>query len=199
MFSVDFLINAGPLIAYIAFFLIIFAESGILIGFFLPGDSFLFTLGILASKGDLNIWLLISLGIIGAILGDSVGYMTGRRFGPALFNRPDSKFFKKENIEKAHAFYEKYGKKTIIIARFTPFVRTFAPIVAGIAKMSYPVFLIYNIIGGVLWVSSVTLLGYFLGSKVEHIDLYTIPVILAIIILSVVPSVMHVLKERKKK
>ena len=178
-------------------FLTIFAESGILIGFFLPGDSFLITLGVIASQGKLNIGLLLLLCTVGAILGDSVGYATGRKFGRSIFNKPDSRFFKQENLEKAQAFYEQHGKKTIILARFVPFVRTFAPIVAGAANMHYPTFLLYNIIGGITWVFSMTLFGYFIGHAIPHVDRYLLPIILVIVILSILPGLQH-LKSSKK-
>lgn len=192
-----YILQAGQLLGYVLILLIIFTESGILIGFFLPGDSLLFALGLAASQGYLSIILLIILGSIGAILGDSVGYWFGRRIGPAIFNRPDSRFFKKENMRKAHAFYEQHGVLTIVLARFTPFVRTFAPIVAGIAGMRYRTFLTYNIIGGVGWITSVSLFGYFLGKAVpaDQIDKYFIVIVLGIILLSVIPAVLHLRKK----
>jgi membrane-associated protein len=194
----DYILQAGYTFGYLIIFAIIFAESGLFFGFFLPGDSFLLALGILASKDLLSLPLILIISFVAAVLGDSVGYASGKKFGPSLFNRPDSRFFKKENIEKAQAFYELHGKKTIILARFTPFVRTFAPIVAGMANMHYPTFLFYNVIGGALWVSSMTLLGYFLGSSIGNVDHYTLPVIAVIIVLSLVPTALHILKERSK-
>lgn len=198
MSYIDFILNAGALLGYIIIFLIIFAESGLLIGFIFPGDSLLVSLGIIASQGHLNIWVLVVLMTIAAIMGDSAGYATGRKFGPGLFNKPDSRFFKKEYLEKAQAFYDVHGKKTIVLARFTPFVRTFAPIVAGIAKMPYKTFLFYNIIGGFLWVWSITLLGYFLGSQFKEVEKYILVIIGAIIMVSVLPTISHLLKNRAK-
>lgn len=174
---------------------IVFAESGLFFGFFLPGDSLLFTAGFLASQGFLNIWLLSLFCGIAAILGDSVGYSFGRRVGPRLFTREDSTFFQKKHLERAHAFYERHGGKAIILARFMPIVRTFAPIVAGAAAMSYPRFLTYNVVGGLLWGVGVTWAGYFLGSLVPDVDKYLLPIIALIIVASIAPSVIHVWRE----
>ncbi|MEI6477823.1 MAG: VTT domain-containing protein [bacterium] len=193
------ILQAGYLIGFVLIFAIIFAESGIIIGFFLPGDSFLFTLGLLASQGRLDILLLLVVASAAAILGDSVGYATGRRFGPALFNRPNSHLFKKENLEKAHEFYEQYGKKTIVLARFVPFVRCFAPIIAGIAEMPYKTFLFYNVIGGLLWVFSISLAGYTLGSAVPNIDHYILPIVGLIIVASLLPTLGHLGNQKRKK
>jgi membrane-associated protein len=184
----DFLKSSGIWMAYAVYFLILFAESGILIGFFLPGDSLLITLGVLASQGYFNIWLLLILGSIGAIAGDQVGYAFGRKVGPALFNRTDSKFFKQSNLKRAHQFYEKYGARTIVLARFVPFARTFAPILAGMSKMNYQTFVFYNVFGGIGWVVSVTLLGYFLGRVFPQIDHYILYIVVGIIVLSAIPA-----------
>jgi membrane-associated protein len=192
----DYILNAGVYASFFFIFLIIFAESGLLIGFFLPGDSFLFTLGLFASQGKLDIFVLLVVATVAAITGDSLGYATGRRFGPGLFNRPDSKIFKKENLHRAHGFYEKYGKKTIVLARFVPFVRSFAPIIAGIANMKYSTFLLYNVVGGALWVFSLTLLGYTLGSVIPNIDHYILPVIGLIVLASVLPAALHLRKQK---
>jgi membrane-associated protein len=183
-------------VGYLGVWGIVFAESGLLIGFFLPGDSLLFTAGFLASQGFFNVWLLVVVAAICAISGDSVGYMTGHRFGRRLFSREDSRFFHKDHLIKAQKFYDLHGGKAIILARFMPIVRTFAPITAGIGKMHYPSFLTYNVVGGILWTFGLTLLGYFLGSVIPDVDKYLIPIVLAIIVLSVLPSVIHIWQER---
>lgn len=176
---------------------IVFAESGLLVGFFLPGDSLLFTAGFLASQGLLNIWLLIGGSFICAVLGDNVGYSTGHRFGRRLFRKEDSWLFHKKHLVTAQKFYEKYGKKTIILARFMPVVRTFAPIVAGVGSMDYRTFLTYNLIGGFLWTFGITLLGYFLGRVIPDVDKYLLPIILVIIVASIAPSILHLYQENK--
>lgn len=178
---------------------VVFAESGLLIGFFLPGDSLLFTAGILASQGYFPIIPLTALIVAAAIAGDSVGYSFGRRVGRRLFAREESRFFHRRNLERAEAFYERHGKLTIILARFMPVVRTFAPIVAGIGNMRYRTFLTYNIIGGVLWGMGLTLLGYFLGASIPDIDRYLIPVLAVIIIVSIIPPLLHWRKEKGKR
>ena len=184
---------------YIGIFGIVFAESGLFVGFFLPGDSLLFTAGFLASQGFINLWLTIALVFVGAVLGDSVGYSFGRKVGPKIFKKEDSKIFHKYNLKKAEAFYEEHGPKTIILARFIPIIRTFAPIVAGIGQMHYRKFLAYNVIGGFLWAFGVTLAGYFLGKTIPGIDKYLLPIILGIIVISVIPPAIHILKSRRKK
>lgn len=185
--------------------LVIFAESGLLIGFFLPGDSLLFTAGFLVYSGflDINIHFLVAILFLAAVIGDSVGYSIGRKFGPSLFKRPDSLLFRQENIQKAQHFYEKHGGKTVIIARFIPIVRTFAPVVAGVAKMDYKRFLSFNLIGGLLWAAGVTYLGYFVGREFKRlgidIDTVLLPIILVIILLSVLPPAIHILKDKKQR
>lgn len=154
---------------------IVFAESGLFVGFFLPGDSLLFTAGLLASQGHFNIVLLWAGCMAGAILGDSVGYAFGRKVGPRIFTREDSFFFHKRHIERTQAFYAKYGKKTIVLARFVPIVRTFAPILAGVGQMEYRTFLVYNIAGGIGWSTVMIFLGFGLGSAVPGIDQYLLP------------------------
>ncbi len=171
---------------------IIFAESGLFFGFFFPGDSLLFTAGLLASQGYLNIWLLVAGCWLAAVLGDSVGYGFGRRVGLPLFSRPDSRLFKQSYLLKTQNFYATYGKKTIILARFVPIVRTFAPILAGVALMRYRDFFIYNLIGGALWAVGITLLGYGLGSVVPGIENYLTYIIIAIVVLSFVPVVYNI-------
>lgn len=184
---------------------VVFAESGLLIGFFLPGDSLLFATGFLIQAGILpaNIHLAVLVIFIAAVLGDSVGYTFGRKIGPKIFNRKDARLFKQEYIQRAQGFYEKHGGKTIIIARFIPIVRTFAPVVAGAGKMEYRRFLTFNVIGGLLWAAGVTYAGYFLGSVFEHagieIDHVIIPIILVIILISVLPPAIHILKDKKNR
>lgn len=174
---------------------IVFAESGLLIGLFLPGDSLLFTAGFLASQGFLNIWLLAIGSFIAAVIGDSVGYSFGHKLGKRLFQRENSLVFHKDNLLKAKAFYEKHGGKTIILARFMPIIRTFAPIVAGMGDMHYETFLIFNVIGGLLWAMGLSFAGFTLGSVIPDVDKYLLPIIAAIVVLSVLPSAIHVLKE----
>lgn len=184
---------------------IIFAESGLLIGFFLPGDSLLFTAGFLMYTGVLgfNINLAVLILFVAAVLGDSVGYTFGRRLGHRIFNRPDAKLFKQEYIQRAQEFYEKYGAKTIVLARFIPIVRTFAPIVAGAGKMPYRRFISFNLIGAFLWTAGVTYSGYFLGKWFEamgwQIDQVLLPVVAIIIIISVLPPIIHILRDKKNR
>ncbi len=178
-------------------FAIVFAESGLLFGFFLPGDSLLFTAGLLASQGFSNIILLMVGCTVAAIAGDQVGYLIGRRAGPALFRRPDSRFFHQKNVDRARAYFEEHGSKTIILARFVPVVRTFAPVVAGVGEMNYRRFVTFNVIGGMLWGAGVTLLGYLLGSTITDVDRYLLPIIGLIIAVSFVPVMREVWKSRK--
>lgn len=201
-----FATTAGPWAAILIVALIIFSESGLLIGFFLPGDSILFTVGFLIQGGThlpFNIFLAILIFFIAAALGDTVGYTFGSRVGRKIFTRPNSLLFKQENISRAEAFYEKHGGKTIIIARFIPIVRTFVPIVAGIGTMHYKTFLSYNVIGAFLWTAGITLLGFFAGAwfKSIGIDIDTIilPIVAAIIILSILPPLIHIFKDKKQR
>ncbi|MBP6671707.1 MAG: VTT domain-containing protein, partial [Bacteroidetes bacterium] len=174
---------------YVGLFIIVFAETGLLIGFFLPGDSLLFTAGLFAAQGLFNIYELVILLMIAAIVGDAVGYYIGNKSGHALYAREDSRFFKKKHLLATKEFYDKYGVFTIVAARWMPFARTFAPVVAGIAEMPYSTFLTYNVIGGTTWVLSMTLAGYFLGtafpSIVKHLEL----VIIGIVFLSILPGI----------
>jgi membrane-associated protein len=188
-------------IGLVGVYAVVFAESGLLVGFFLPGDSLLFTAGFLASPGiDLfNIWYLVLGTWFFAVLGDNVGYEFGKRVGRKLFKREKSLFFNPKNLLKAQEFYEKHGGKAITLARFMPIVRTFAPIVAGIGHMDHRKFTFYNFFGGTIWVWSMTFLGYFLGSLIPDVDKYIIPIVLVIIILSILPPVIHVYKENKKE
>lgn len=200
--------TAGPLAALLIVLAIIFAENGLLIGFFFPGDSVLFTLGFLIQgtntiKLDLNIHFVVFLLFVAATLGTSVGYIFGRKIGPRLFNRPNSLLFKQENVQKAQDFYDKYGGKTIIIARFVPVVRTFVPLIAGVAKMKYRTFMTFNIIGGLLWTAGITYLGYFLGGVLRgfgiDVDTILLPIIAIILLASVAPALYHLLKDKRQR
>ena len=171
--------------------LIIFAESGLLIGFFFPGDSLLFTAGLLASQGLLNIWWLALGSIAAAVLGDNAGYWFGKKVGPKIFTREDSIFFHKNHLRRAAEFFNQHGKKAIILARFMPVIRTFTPILAGVGKMEYKTFFTYNLIGGLIWAGGVTWLGYLLGATVPGIDHYLWPIILIIIFTSFLPAIKH--------
>jgi len=202
---VHFFLTAGPIAAVIVVAIIIFAESGLLIGFFLPGDSILFTLGFLMQSmgGGLNINVIVFILFLAAVLGDNIGYLTGSKIGPHLFNRPNSLLFRQDNIQKAQAFYDEHGKKTIIIARFIPIVRTFVPIIAGVGKMEYKTFMIFNMIGGAAWTASVAYLGYFLGAWLTkmgiQIDTVLLPIVLLILFISVAPALYHLLKDKKQR
>ena len=191
----------GIYFVYFILFAIVFAESGLLIGFFLPGDSLLFTAGFLASQNFLgmDITILLIGFFIAAVTGDSVGYAFGKRVGPKLFTKEDSFWFHKKNLAKAQHFYEEHGKKTIVIARFLPVVRTFAPIVAGIGNMDYKTFVAFNVIGGILWAIGLTVAGYFLGSLIPNIDHYLLPIIVGIIFLSIAPTAWHILKDEEQR
>jgi membrane-associated protein len=179
--------------------LIVFAESGLLIGFFLPGDSLLFTAGLLITSEQLDfpLWAAIVLICVAAILGDQAGYMFGKKVGPSLFNRPDSRLFKQENVTKAHEFFEKYGPKSLVLARFVPIVRTFTPIIAGVSGMRYRSFLIFNVVGGILWGAGVTLLGSWLGG-IDFVKKNIEAILILIVLLSVVPIIIEFLKARSQ-
>lgn len=196
-FGID-LVSLIKAIGYVGVFGIVFAETGLFLGFFLPGDSLLFVAGFLASQGFFSISLLL-LGIfVAGVIGNLFGYEFGRRVGPKIFSREDSWLFKKAHVLKAQAFYEKHGPKTILLARFMPIVRTFAPIVAGVADMRFRTFLIYNLIGAFLWTLGLVLLGYTLGSVID-VDRYLLPIIVLIIVLSFLPAIVAYLKEKFKK
>lgn len=186
-------------IGLIGIFLVIFTETGLLVGFFLPGDSILFTAGIFASQGFLNIYVLLIGCIVAAILGDSLGYFIGKKYGRKVFNKEESFFFKRAYLLQTEQFYKKHGKYTITIARFVPIVRTFAPVVGGVGNMRYRSFLFYNILGGILWVTSVLFLGYFLGGLIPGIEGYLIPIVLLIIVFSFIPIIIKILRNRLKK
>jgi membrane-associated protein len=194
--SLEELIRWG---GYAVLVTIVFAETGLLIGFFLPGDSLLVIAGVAAANGFLDITTLIILLCVAAIAGNAVGYWFGYKVGPRLYARPDSRFFKKAHLLKAQAFYETHGGKAIVLARFIPIVRTFATIVAGAAKMDYRRFMFYNVTGGIGWVVSCCLLGYFLGKRIpaDAMSRYLHVIVAAIIVLSVLPPVLHVLKGRR--
>ncbi len=177
---------------------IVFAETGLMIGFFLPGDSLLVTAGIFAAAGHLNVYWLLVLVSLCAVVGDQLGYYIGQKTGPALFNKEDSLLFKRSHVWRAQMFYEKYGAKTIVIARFVPVVRTFAPIVAGVGKMNYRRFVTYNVTGGILWVVSMILTGYVVGSTVPNINKHIHKVIVVVILLSILPAIIEFIRERRR-
>lgn len=183
-------------VSYVGLFLMVFAESGLFFGFFLPGDSLLFTAGFLASQGLLNIWVLVPLLVVGAIGGDSAGYWMGHKLGHWLIKQRESFFFQKKHLVQAQEFYHKHGGKTLILARFIPAVRTFAPIVAGMAKMEYGRFLSFNVIGGLGWAMGMTLAGYWLGSLIPGVDKYLLPIVGGIILVSVLPGLVYLRKSK---
>ncbi|MGI8735230.1 MAG: DedA family protein [Pyrinomonadaceae bacterium] len=201
---IETLLAKGGLFVYFGLVFIVFAETGLAVGFFLPGDSLLVVAGLFAATGKLNLAILVVSLFVAAVVGDAVGYYTGSRLGPRLFSRKKSLLFRPSHLQKAHSFYEKYGGKTIVIARFVPIVRTFAPIVAGAAGMPYRRFVLFNVMGGFLWVSSMLLGGYFLGSILkskfgidldEHIEW----VVIVVVMLSLIPPFVEYLKSRRKK
>jgi membrane-associated protein len=178
--------------------LVIFAESGLLVGFFLPGDSFLFSAGLVAGVYDRpHIVPLVLFAFVAAVVGDQVGYQIGKRTGPRLFQREDSRFFKQEYVRRAHDFFERHGAKAIVLARFVPIVRTFTPVLAGVGNMKYRVFLTYNVIGGALWAFLATLLGWGLGSRYPRLENYLTPIAVVIVLLSVAPMLYEVRKHRR--
>lgn len=189
-------------VGYVALFAIIFSETGLMVGFFLPGDSLLVTAGLFAATTDkLDIFILIPLLIVAAVSGNTTGYAIGRKAGPPLFNKPQSRFFRRDHLLKTKAFYEKYGGLTLIIAQFMPFARTFAAVVAGVAEMPYRRFATFNITGAVLWITSMTLIGYFLGRTIPGIEKHIEYVIAAVVFISILPMVIkyaqHKLKQRR--
>lgn len=192
MLLMDKLILGG---GYLAIGLTIFAESGLLIGFFLPGDTLLFGAGILAAQGVFSLPALIATIVVAAIVGDNVGFSIGRRFGPNLYKRPDGAIFKKEYLIRASDFYKKHGGKTIIIARFVPIVRTFAPVVAGISDMPRQSFITYNIVGGILWGATLPLVGYYAGIKMPWLEHYIEPLILCVVLITVLPALAHLIRQ----
>lgn len=199
------LIDFITFVGVIGVALVVFAESGLLIGFFLPGDSLLFTAGFLTHQGilDINIHLFVAILFVAAAAGDSVGYAFGNKVGRKIFKKEDSLLFKKENLYRAEAFYEKHGSKTIVIARFIPIIRTFAPIIAGVGKMHYRTFLTFNLIGAFLWAVGLTYIGYYAGAWFESrgidIDHYLLPIIAVIILISILPPIVHILKDKQQR
>lgn len=183
---------------YVLFCGIVFAETGLLTGFFLPGDSFLFTIGVVLGAAHLNIYVAIPLLMAAAILGDSTGYWLGRHTGPRIFSRPNSRLFRREHLERSRVFYEKHGGKTIIYAKFIPIIRTFAPFVAGVSQMSYPRFVAFSVAGAVLWIFSITMLGYTLGS-VPIVRRHFEKVIIGIIVVSLVPVLLEAWKAHRRR
>jgi membrane-associated protein len=201
---IETLLAKGGIFVYVGLVFIVFAETGLAVGFFLPGDSLLVVAGLFAATGKLNLAILLSTLSVAAAAGDAVGYYTGARIGPRIFTRQKSLLFRPSHLQKARAFYEKYGGKTIVIARFVPIVRTFAPIVAGAAKMPYRKFVVFNVTGGFLWVFSMILTGYFLGNILksrfgidldEHIEW----VVVVVVMLSLMPPFIEYLKNRREK
>lgn len=180
-------------VGYLGVFTIVFIESGLLVGFFFPGDSLLFTAGFLASQGFLDIKVLILGCFMAAVAGDSAGYYIGHRWGRKLFTKEDSFWFHKKHLERAQLFYDKHGGKTIILARFMPVVRTFAPVVAGIGAMRYRKFVFFNLFGAVFWAIGVTLAGFYLGQVIPNVDKYLLPIVGLIVIASILPGLHHAL------
>lgn len=189
-------------VGYVGLIFIIFAESGLFFGFFFPGDSLLLTAGLLASRGLLDIRILVPTLFVAAVLGDNVGYWFGAKTGPRIFTRPNSLLFRRENLLKAHAFYEKHGGKTITLARWVPVIRTFAPIVAGAASMSYRRFVIFNVIGALAWAVGMTMLGYALGvwfGTIEGVDKYFTLLVLAFFFIPGLPTLIHVWRDNRER
>lgn len=196
MFNIDQIISGGGVLLVAA---IIFAESGLLIGFFLPGDTLLFGAGLAASQNRFSLaWLIIAT-TIAAVIGDNVGYSIGRRAGPRIFKRQDGILFRQEYLEQSEKFYEKHGGKTIILARFTPIVRTFAPVVAGAGKMTRQKFMAFNIVGAFLWCGGMSALGYFIGGRIPNLDHYIEKVIIGVMLLSIGLALVHILKDPKTR
>ena len=187
-------------VGYLGLFAIVFAETGLLVGFFLPGDSLLFTAGFLASQGHFNIAIIVLGCFVAAVVGDSVGYSIGQRFGPQLFTKPESKYFKPDHLRKSEAFFAEHGGKSVILARFIPIVRTFTPVVAGMSSLRYSAFVVYNVVGALLWAVGVPLSGYFLGQLVpaEQAEKVMIAVVLLILVVSIVPAALKIWKEARR-
>ena len=189
---------------YLGLWFVIFAETGLAVGFFLPGDSLLVVSGLFAAAQKLNVWLVMLAFFLGSVIGDSSGYWTGRMMGKTLFNRESSRIFKPSRVEKAHAFFEKYGVKTVILARFVPIVRTFAPLVVGVAEMPYSRFLPFSIVGGLLWISTMVLAGYFLGGVIERalnikLEDHIEKVVIVVVALSLLPPLIEVIRHKYGK
>lgn len=195
-YSLDTVIRWGGYVLLVA---IVFTETGLLVGFFLPGDSLLITAGLVAAAGGLNIWWLNVLLAVAAIAGDNVGYAIGARIGPRLFTREKSLLFNPDHVRRTRDFYARHGAKTIVIARFVPIIRTFAPVVAGVGQMAYRRFVVYNIAGGIGWVASMTWAGYLLGQAIPNIADHIHVVVIIVVILSVIPIVIEIVKERRRR
>jgi membrane-associated protein len=203
-FLIEMLLDKLGIYVYFGLFFIVFAETGLAVGFFLPGDSLLVVSGLFAAAGKLNIALVLIAFFLGSVIGDSTGYWTGRAMGKTIFNREDSFIFKPSRVEKARQFSEKYGAKTIILARFVPIVRTFAPIVIGATEMPYARFLTFSILGGALWIFSMVLLGYFVGGLIEtafgiRLEDHIEKVVIVVVVLSILPPIIEFLKSRSGK
>jgi len=194
MFDVTHLIQTGGLLLIAA---VIFAESGMMVGFFFPGDTLLFSAGILAASGKLSIFWTIVVIAVAAILGDNTGYQIGRSLGKRLFHKKDSIVFRKEYIDRAEAFYEKYGSKTMLLAHFVPVVRSFAPVTAGAGNMNRKLFIIFDAIGDIAWTLLITLLGYYVGSRIPHVEKYIEPVLIGVVLVFLAPTLYHVFKDPK--
>lgn len=194
MFDVTHIVQTGGLPML---FLIIFAESGMMVGFFFPGDTLLFSAGILAAAGVLPIWVTVAVIAGAAILGDNTGYHIGKHLGPRLFKKEDGLIFRKDLIMKAEKFYEKYGTKTMLVAHFIPVIRSFAPVTAGAGKMNYKQFVVYDAIGDIAWAALITLLGYYVGSRIPGIEKLIEPVLLGVIAITLLPTIYHALKDPK--
>ena len=200
-FLIDYMLNLLGVYVYLGLWFVVFAETGLAVGFFLPGDSLLVVSGLFAAAGKLNVAFVLLAFFLGSVLGDSTGYWTGRFMGKTLFNRESSRIFKPSRVEKAHAFFEKYGVKTVILARFIPIVRTFAPLVVGAAEMSYAKFLAFSVIGGLLWISSMVLAGYFLGGVIERaldirLEDHIEKVVIVVVAISLLPPLIEYLRHR---
>jgi len=200
-FLIDYMLNLLGVYVYFGLWFVVFAETGLAVGFFLPGDSLLVVSGLFAAAGKLNVAFVLLAFFLGSVLGDSTGYWTGRFMGKTLFNRESSRIFKPSRVEKAHAFFEKYGVKTVILARFVPIVRTFAPLVVGAAEMSYAKFLAFSVIGGLLWISSMVLAGYFLGGVIERalnirLEDHIEKVVIVVVAISLLPPLIEYLRHR---
>lgn len=196
MFDVNTIVETGGLLLIA---LIIFAESGMFVGFFFPGDTLLISAGILAAAGKLDLPLTIAVITAAAILGDNVGYFIGKHYGRRLFRKPDSIIFRHDYIMKAEAFYERHGSKTMLLAHFVPIVRTFAPPVAGVAKMPYKKYVLFDAIGDTAWAVLITLLGYWFGSRIPHLEDYILTVLAAVILITLGPTIYHVIKALLEK
>lgn len=191
MFNINNIITAGGLLLIFA---IIFGESGMFIGFFFPGDTLLLGAGIFAAAGKLSLTTLIPVISIAAILGDNTGYHIGKRYGRQLFKKPDNIFFRQEYVKRAEEFYEKHGSKTMLIAHFVPIVRTFAPVVAGVGKMNYKQFVLFDAIGDIAWTAIVTLIGYWFGSKIHNLDHYILLAVISVMVITLAPTIYHLIK-----